>query len=770
MARFTLGRSADLIDPERSRFAGPGWSGAAVVWRELVSHPLLPLAVLGPAILESLMFLAVKLGVFDDRLGSVVRVGTTVGAFIGLIGLHARRLRRIDLERRGATRSFWATHEALRTQIAYHEQTEAELRAGEERYRLLAEAMPQIVWTSQADGSPGYVNRRWTTCTGLTLEQAQQSGWLPILHPDDHDHSVKLWEIARQNGESYSVEFRIRQPGGGSYRWHLCRAEPMLDEAGKIVQWVGTFTDIDDQKRVEAELRSIQFDLEARVLERTEALEFANESLINEVAERKLAEATARSASRTKGEFLANMSHEIRTPMNGILGMTELTLATPLHPRQREYLSLAKASADALLTVIDDILDFSKIEAGKLTLDPIPFDLHQTVIGTLRTLAHKAHSKGIELACRIASGVPRDFVGDSGRLRQVLLNLVGNAIKFTPSGEVLVSMDEGANQGDPPRFSVADTGIGIPPEKRVAIFAPFEQADSSTTRRYGGTGLGLAISSRLIALMGGKLELVDNPGGGSLFRFSIRLEKTLDASPDPTRPETRVLNGVRVLVADDNKTHRQILKEILGRWHCRVTTAEGGSEAISLAHLAGGRGEPFDVVILDPLMPGLEGRVVAARLRDDPMTARARIVILTPLGTNEPTAGDAYGGDAWLNKPLCPAELARTLVDLIGQAPSPEPAPLIELEPPTPPRSRSLWVLLAEDHLVNQKVATRMLESQGHRVVVVANGREAVETSGAHPFDLILMDVQMPEMDGFEALSAIRARESLDGTHTRSSP
>ena len=358
----------------------------------------------------------------------------------------------------------------------------------------------------------------------------------------------------------------------------------MRDETGAIVRWFGTCTDIDDHKRVETELRSSREGLADRVSERTAELEAANRALVAEVAERKLAEEAATAASRAKGEFLANMSHEIRTPMNGILGMTELALSTSLSTTQREYLGLVASSADSLLTVINDILDFSKIEAGKLELDPVPFSIRDAVTDTLRSLALRAHDKRLELLCRIAPEVPRSVVGDPGRLRQILVNLIGNAIKFTERGEVVVSVSVAEkSRDDPPdvdastfrlRISVSDTGIGIPVDKRASIFAAFEQADGSTTRKYGGTGLGLAISSKLVALMGGSIVVEDNPGGGSLFQFeaSFDVDPQLDIPPvDPA-----AIRGLRVLVVDDNQTNRRILREVLTQWGCRPVAVAGG--------------------------------------------------------------------------------------------------------------------------------------------------------------------------------------------------
>ena len=408
------------------------------------------------------------------------------------------------------------------------------------------------------------------------MEQIRGWGWLDAIHPDDREETARTWSEAVAKGSPYEVRHRLRRHDG-EYRYMLARGVPLFDQDGAVFEWVGVHADIDDQERA------------------IEAMRHAKEA--------------AEAATRAKGEFLANMSHEIRTPMNGIVGMTELALKTDLTARQREYLGVVRSSADALLTVINDILDFSKIEAGKLQLDPVPFPLRDAVTDTLRALALRAHEKGLELACRIAPEVPYSVIGDPGRLRQVLVNLVGNAIKFTERGEVVISVE--AEGPDGLRFSVADTGIGIPIDKRAAIFNPFEQVDGSTTRKYGGTGLGLSISNRLVELMDGRIWVEENPGGGRIFRFTARLDRDLEAPGSRNDTSPVVLDGLRVLIVDDNRTNRTILEEVLSQWGCRPLGVASGPEAIEALARAADRGEPFSLVLLDRMMPEMDGFTLA---------------------------------------------------------------------------------------------------------------------------------------------------------------
>ena len=649
----------------------------------------------------------------------------------------ARGRARIERLVAARTREQSETNERLRREATERESAQSSLGAHHSLLQAVIDASPTLTFIKDRDGIWILANQTMADIYGLTAQQMvgmshEELGQRLGLPQAEVERFLEDDQRVIDSGQSM---FIAEEPftSGGRTRWLQTTKVPILVEGrGRCV--LGVSVDITARREVEAELQRAKLAAEA--------------------------------ASRAKSEFLANMSHEIRTPMNGVIGMTELALDTALTQEQREYLGTVKSSADSLLVLLNDILDFSKIEAGKLDFETIEFSLRDTVDDTVKTLSLRADQKGLELACHIPPDVPDALLGDPARLRQILVNLMGNAIKFTTSGEVVVQVvvaSEGP--GDVTLdVSVTDTGVGIPPEKQRAIFTAFTQADSSTTRTYGGTGLGLTISSRLVEVLGGRLSVESEVGRGSTFRFNARF--ALQTSPPVRAPaiDMEMLRDLRVLVVDDNATNRRILHDVLVGWHMKPVLTEGGRAALDVLEEAKHRRQPFALVLLDAQMPGMDGFAVADAIKHDPRLVGSMIVMLTSSGLR----GDAarcreLGIEAYLTKPIRQADLLGAIRTVIGPQPRAEKRRLVTIHS-VRESQRRLRVLVAEDNAVNQLLAVRLLEKRGHEVVVAATGTAALEALESQSFDLVLMDVQMPEMDGLEATIAIRERERAGGS------
>ena len=637
----------------------------------------------------------------------------------------------VIVDETGRVTGLWGTTQ----DITERKRTEEALTQSEQRFRDLFENASDVIYTADFEGNFTSLNRSGERMTGYSREEALHLNFSQVVSPEtlkmvqemtrrklnSCDETVYELEMLRKGGEPLLVEVSSRA----------------IYERGKPVGIQGIGRDITERKQVEAEL------------------ERARDAALESV--------------RLKSEFLANMSHEIRTPMNGVIGMTGLLLDTELSTEQQEFAETIRSSGDALLTIINDILDFSKMEAGQLKFETLDFDLSNAIESTLELLAERAHEKRIELASLIHRDVPAGLRGDPGRLRQVLTNLIGNAIKFTESGEVVVHAEK-ENETDNEvviRFTVSDTGIGISEAAQKSLFQAFVQADGSTTRKYGGTGLGLAISKQLVELMGGQIGVTSIEGKGSTFWFTARFDKQVSQVVS-SQPGLQSLSGLHALIVDDIPTNRKILSHQLSSWEVTYEEADSGTRALELLRSAAARGAPYDLAILDLMMPGMDGFELAHAIKSDPLIAAVHLVLLTSFGQrgDGATAREA-GVAAYIAKPVRQSQLFQCLVSVVSQsslmtepAIADQAAAIVTKHTlaETKPMSNKL-ILLAEDNIVNQKVAVRQLRKLGYRADAVANGQEALEALGRIPYDLVLMDCQMPEMDGYEATAEIRRRE-----------
>jgi two-component system sensor histidine kinase/response regulator len=625
--------------------------------------------------------------------------------------------------------------------VTEREKAERALGESEERFQLVSRATTDAIWDWDVRANVISYSESFGTLFGYRAGEFESSMefWINGIHPDDHDKLMTgVYAFFASREEAWSGEYRFRC-ADGSYAFVYDRGHVVRDAEGKALRMVGSMMNVTSQKQVQEDLR--------------------------------IAKEGAEAASRTKSEFLANMSHEIRTPMNGIIGMTDLALETKLNREQREYLGMVKSSAHSLLGLINDILDFSKIEAGKLELESIDFSLRECIGGMLKPLGIRADQKGLELVADIPSDVPDHLVGDPMRLRQILINLTANAIKFTERGEVIVKViNQAATNGESHlHFSVADTGIGIPAEKQDAIFEAFAQADGSTTRTYGGTGLGLSIASHLIQKMRGKIWIESKVGQGTTFHFTARLGVRATPTPIVKHADPRDLAGLRALVVDDNAVNRRILREMLVNWRMSPTLVESGQAGLDEMLRAAKSDSAYQLVLLDALMPEMDGFALAEKIKDQPELAGATVMMLSsamPAGSAARCGGLGVAG--LLTKPVTQSELLDAI--LVAISPDMEGGTSREPDagfPGTEPTGAGLRILIAEDNLVNRAVATGILEKEGYVLVHAATGTEAVEAFSYGSFDLILMDVQMPEMDGFQATRRIRELEEATGCHTR---
>ncbi len=641
-------------------------------------------------------------------------------------------------------------------------QEEASLRKSEERFKALYDFSSDAVFLVDEEGLLD-CNQAALEMFGFSrsdeLWKEYPFGLSPAAQPDGSDSVIRGQEIisAAMKGGTVCVEWVHRRADGTEFP-----AEVQLNNIKWGDKWLlqAVVRDISTRKAAEMALLEAKAEAEEASLQLEDSIERAHQ-LAREVT----------SIFMVRSEFLANMSHEIRTPLNGIIGMTGLLMDTELTDEQREYAKTVRSSGDALLELINDVLDFSKMEAGKLELEIIDFDLRTCLEEIGDMLAQKAHEKGLELAILINYDVPVRVKGDPGRLRQVVLNLVNNAIKFTEKGEVsiLVSLDSLDDTTQTVQFEVNDTGIGIPSDRLNRLFQPFSQVDPSTTRKYGGTGLGLAISKQLVAAMGGKIGVRSESGKGTTFSFAVVFERQLGVDTTPEPIQTVDIKGLKILIVDSNATTRLVFHEQLKTWGCHTEEARNGSDALEKLLAAADKGEPFQLALTDFLLPGMNGDALAKRVRADEKIASTQLILVTSV----PRRGDAAkmleaGFDGYLTKPVKQYQLCDSIAAVMGvkqQTDGGEPKSLVTAHSLNEAARGRFMILLVEDNVVNQKVAARMLEKAGFRCDMASNGQEAVQALSKRSYDLVFMDCQMPVMDGYQATGAIRKLEGV-GRHT----
>jgi hypothetical protein len=624
---------------------------------------------------------------------------------------------------------------SMRTDITTQKQMEQQVQAERRLLQKVMDTLGEGVYMLDVDGNCTYLNHEAEAIIGWTSEELTGRNLHDIVHSQLPDGTRLAAadcpvHLAIVENKPYRSEMDYFQHKNGTLFPIAIVASPMLD-GERIVGTVAAFQDISERKFTERELLR--------------------------------AKEAAEEASRAKGNFLATMSHEIRTPMNGIIGMTELALDTELNAEQREYLTMVKSSADALLTIINDILDFSKIESGKMELEQVEFDVRSLFASAEKSLGVRAHQKGVELVYDVDGGIPDLLVGDPGRLRQVVINLLGNAIKFSDHGAVSLQMKLLKRAGNEVqvRVEVADQGIGISVEQQSQIFEAFTQADTSTTRKYGGTGLGLAISSQLVAAMGGQLTVDSEVGVGSTFSFVVTFPVGMTTRAEPSTSE---LKGLSVLIVDDNAVNRHLLSQIVVKWGMAPQTAENASDALAMVNAANRTGKSFDLLLLDAMMPGMDGFELAGELQNMPDCRHGAVMMLSSSGLREDAEHcRQLGISAYLSKPIEQHELIGAINNALGRQ---NEAVAAVARKTLQAASLCLNILLTEDNRVNQKLAVTLLEKWGHRVVLANDGVEAVEKCRGQSFDLILMDLQMPVMGGLEATQQIRAEEAQSGRHT----